>query len=122
MPKNNREGKAAIWTPSVIAYMRKNLICPRQRLIFEILLWTGERMGAIVQLRVSDVYDSNGQVREQITFSGKTRKGSKHGAASTRQIFIHDVLRQHLAHYTPPTSGYLFDSDRFSQCLILRSK
>ncbi|HEY9767373.1 MAG TPA: hypothetical protein V6C71_02555 [Coleofasciculaceae cyanobacterium] len=34
----------------------------QQRLIFEILLWTGERMGAIVQLKVGDVYDKNGKV------------------------------------------------------------
>jgi len=109
MPKNNRHGKAAVWTPKVIAHMRKNLVCPRQRLIFEISLWTGERMGAIVQLQVSDVYDQ-GKVREYITFTGKTRKSSKHGQASTRQIFIHDVLKQHLSNYDPPTSGYLFSS------------
>ena len=37
---------------------------------------------------------------------------SKHGKGSTRQIYIHDVLRQHLINYDPPTSGYLFASDR----------
>ena len=110
MPKNNRQGKAAVWTPKVITHMRKNLVCPHQRLIFEISLWTGERMGAIVQLQVSDVFDAQGRVLEYITFGGKTRKASKHGAASTRQIFIHDVLRQHLASYDPPITGYLFPS------------
>ena len=112
MPKNNRQGKASVWTPAVIAYMRRNLVCPHQRLIFEISLWTGERMGAITQLKVSDVYDSTGKVLDSITFAGSTRKSSKHGAASTRQIFIHSVLRQHLINYDSPTSGYLFPSDR----------
>ena len=71
-------------------------------------------MGAITQLKVSDVYDSTGKVLDSITFAGNTRKSSKHGAASTRQIFIHDVLRQHLRNYDSPTSGYLFPSDRSS--------
>lgn len=114
MAKNNRRGKAKIWTPAVIAHMRRNLICPHQRLIFEISLWTGERMGAITQLKVSDIYDANGKVLEFITFGSDIRKSSKHGKASTRQIYIHDVLRQHLINYDPPTSGYLFSSDRSS--------
>ncbi len=112
MPKNNRNGKAAVWTTPVITCMRKYLVCPRQRLIFEISLWTGERMGAITQLRVSDIYDSQGRILDSITFAGNTRKSSKHGKASTRQIFIHDVLRNHLVNYDPPASGYLFPSDR----------
>lgn len=112
MPKVNRKGKAAIWTKPVIRLMRSRLKSPRQRLIFEISLFTGERMGAIVQLKVSDVYDSTGKVRDSITFAGNTRKSSKHGRASTRQIYIHDVLRHALKQYDVPTFGYLFPSDR----------
>lgn len=115
MPKVNREGKAAIWTPKTIALLRKKLKTQRQRLIFEISLFTGERMGAIVQLQVSDVYTDNGKVREMINFSGRTRKSSKHGVAKNRQIFIHDVLRQALSNYTPATQGYLFPS-KHSKC------
>jgi integrase/recombinase XerD len=54
--KNHGKGKAAIWTPQIIRQMRSRLKSPTQRLIFEISLFTGERMGAIVQLKVSDVY------------------------------------------------------------------
>ena len=111
MAKNNREGKAAIWTPKTIALLRRKLNTPRQRLIFEISLYTGERMGAIVQLKVSDVYDCHGKVREMINFGKRTRKSSKHALASNRQIFIHDVLRQALISYAAPSSGYLFPSD-----------
>lgn len=114
MAKNNREGKAAIWTPATIRLLRSRLKTPRQRLIFEISLWTGERMGAIVQLSVSDVYDERGKVRQMINFSSRTRKSSKHGRANTRQIYIHDVLRQCLTSYTPPKQGYLFPSDNSS--------
>lgn len=112
MAKNNRKGKAAIWTKPVIKKLRSRLATPQQRLIFEISLFTGERMGAIVQLNVSDIYDKNGSVRERITFAGSTRKSSKHGQASTRQIYIHPELKVHLAAYNPPQSGYLFPSPR----------
>lgn len=111
--KNNRKGKANCWTKNVIKKLRSRLANNlQQRLIFEISLWTGERMGAIVQLQVSDVYGSDGKVLETITFGSATRKSSKHGRAQTRQIFIHDDLRDHLRAYTPPTHGYLFPSER----------
>jgi integrase/recombinase XerD len=111
--KNNRKGKANCWTKNVIKKLRLRLADnPQQRLIFEISLFTGERMGAIVQLEVSDVYDKNGKVLETITFGSATRKASKHGRAQTRQIFIHDDLKEHLKIYTPPQAGYLFPSLR----------
>ena len=110
MVKANRKGKAAIWTTPAIKLMRRKLISPRQRLIFEISLWTGERVGAIVQLRVEDVYQPNGRIREKITFGGTTRKASVHGTAQTRQIYIHETLRHALLNYDPPSSGYLFPS------------
>lgn len=114
--KNNRQGKANCWTKNVIRKLRSRLAkLPQQRLIFEISLWTGERIGAIVQLQVTDVYGSNGKVLDTITFGSSTRKSSKHGKAKTRQIFIHEDLREYLKQYTPPTHGYLFPSDR-SEC------
>ena len=110
--KNNRSGKAKVWTPQVIKTMRSKLISPQQKLIFEIGLCTGERIGAIVQLKVSDVFGSNGQVLETITFAGSTRKSSKHGEAATRQIFIHSHLRTLLEQYSFEPGGYLFKSPR----------
>ena len=111
MAKVNRKGKAAIWTKPVISLMRRELKTPQHRLIFEVSLWTGERMGAITQLRVEDCYDERGRVRDRITFGGGTRKSSKHGAADTRQIVMHDILRAALRNYQPPQSGYLFPSE-----------
>lgn len=109
--KNNHFGKASIWSSAVIRKMRQGLKLPRQRLIFEISLYTGERVGAIVKLKVSDVYDDQGKVLEYITFGRGTRKASKHGVAATRQIFIHDDLRLVLEQYNPPSEGYLFASN-----------
>lgn len=110
MAKNNRSGKAAVWDERTIKKLRSRLTCPRQRLIFEISLCTGERMGAIVQLKVNDVYDHRGKVLSHITFAKTTRKASKHGEAQTRQIPIHPHLRTFLEQYTPPSQGYLFPS------------
>ena len=112
--KNNRSGKAKVWTDVVIKKMRSQLKSLQQRLIFEIGLCTGERIGAIVQLRVSDVYGNDGKVLDTITFPGRTRKSSKHGIAATRQIFIHDHLRTILENYRHATSGYLFPSSSSS--------
>lgn len=110
MAKSNRNGKAAIWTKPVIQYLRSQLNTPQQRLIFEISLWTGERIGAICQLKVKDVYTDSGKVKDAITFAGVTRKSSKHGQAKTRQIAVHDVLHSALKQYPLPESGYLFPS------------
>ncbi|NJO98679.1 MAG: hypothetical protein HC764_23975 [Pleurocapsa sp. CRU_1_2] len=80
---------------------------PVQRLIFEISLFTGERIGAITQLKVSDIYDDHGKVLETITFRSVTRKSTKHGLAATRQVPIHPDLALHLERFTPPQAGYL---------------
>lgn len=109
--KNNRHGKAAVWNSNVIRKMRSRLIIPAQRLIFEISLYTGERIGAIVQLKKHDVYDEWGKTRSCITFPGITRKSSKHGIAQTRQIPIHPDLKLHLNNYSLTSDRYLFPSN-----------
>lgn len=113
MAKVNRHGKAKIWSKPVIKLLRSQIKSLAQRLIFEISLYTGERMGAIVQLRKSDVYDGLGKVRDTITFESASRKSSKHGLASSRQIYIHPALRVHLENFTTKiNSNYLFPSPR----------
>ena len=113
MAKNNRFGKAKIWSKPIIKLLRSNLNTSAQRLIFEVSLFTGERMGAIVQLKKSDVYDLKGKVRETITFESNSRKSSRHGLAVTRQIYLHPCLKVHLENYICSTdSDYLFPSPR----------
>jgi integrase/recombinase XerD len=102
--------------------MRSRFKSPTQRLIFEISLFTGERMGAIVQLKVSDVYDKNGQVLDTITFAATTRKATKHGAAATRQVAVHPDLKFYFETYTPRSQvGYLFPSDSEQGYISLRA-
>ncbi|NJL53500.1 MAG: tyrosine-type recombinase/integrase [Hydrococcus sp. SU_1_0] len=108
--KNRRRGQAAIWDNGTIKKIRAGLKSPCQRLIFEISLFTGERIGAITQLKVSDIYDEHGLVLETITFSASTRKATKHGSASTRQVPIHPDLLLHFERYSPPSHGFLFPS------------
>ena len=108
--KNNRHGKAKVWNPNVIRKMRSRLVVPAQKLIFEISLFTGERVGAIVQLQVNDVFDESGKVKDYITFLGSTRKSSKHGIAQTRQVTVHPDLKLHLSSYELPSDRYLFPS------------
>ena len=91
MAKNNRRGQAKIWTPYAIGKMRKNLNSPAQRLAFEISLLTGERMGAITQLQVNDIYDEQGKLLEQITFRGETRKSTRWGQAKTRKVYLNPM-------------------------------
>ena len=119
--KNNGHGKAAVWNKNVIRKMRSRLNSPAQRLIFEISLYTGERCGAIVQLKVSDVYKSDGKVLENITFAGRTRKSSKHGIADTRQIPVHPDLKLFLANYNHQNNGYLFPSHSHSGHITTRA-
>ena len=109
--KNSRKGQAKLWNSRVIKNMRRGLKSPQQRLIFEISLFTGERIGAIVQLRVSDVYDSSGKVLEALTFAATTRKATKHGMAATRQVAVHPELKLHLQNFVPLKNGYLFPSE-----------
>ena len=109
--KNHRFGQAEIWTENAIRKMRQNLNSSQQKLIFEISLYTGERLGAIVQLNVADVYAPQGEPLPKITFSASTRKASKHGSAQTRQVKIHADLHEALLRYYPPSTGYLFPSE-----------
>ena len=105
--KKDRHGKAAIFTRDEIIKIRKAFAdYSHHRAIFEIALFTGERIGAIIQLKVSDVYQNvnTGKLNPEITFKAATRKNK----SDTRQIIIHPDLASFLSSYTPPESGYLF--------------
>lgn len=114
--KNNRCGKAAIFTSRDIEKIRK-VFNSRHRCIFEIALYTGERMGAIAQLKVSNVYADpvTSQVHDLITFAANTRKKSPDGSMqTTRQVPLHPDLKSFLTNYVPPIEGYLFPSNKDS--------
>ena len=108
--KKNRNGKAAIFKPEDIRKIRKAFNIPHHRCIFEIALFTGERMGAIVQLMVDDVYRDpiNSVPHDLITFQARTRKSRPDGTVETRQVPLHPDLRSFLESYKPKIEGYLF--------------
>ena len=70
MRKNNRSGKAATLTNSDYSKIRRNIKTAKYRLLLDLAWYTGERWGALIQLRVSDVYNSDGSPRDVITFRG----------------------------------------------------
>jgi len=59
MAKNNRFGQAEILSDSDYARIFKQISNHSHRLLLSIARFTGERWGAIVQLRVRDCYDES---------------------------------------------------------------
>lgn len=113
MPKVNRNGQATILTDSDYSRIRKHLKNKQHRLIWDIAKFTGERWGAILKLRVEDVYDDRGRPRDEITFRACTRKKSPDGQQKTRQVPLHPQLRDSLEAYkTSQEHIWLFPSPK----------
>lgn len=78
------------------------------KLFYEILWATGERYGAVRQLKVEDVFESNKKPLSHITYRSTTRKRSAGKNAKTRQVWIADGLKTQLMAFDIPNSVYLF--------------
>lgn len=115
MPKNSRHGQSEILTDSDYARIFKHLSNPSHRLFLTIARFTGERWGAILQLKVTDCYDDplRSASRDTITFRACTRKASPDGSRETRQVPTHPLLKSELENYHPPLQGWLFPSVRY---------
>lgn len=87
------------------------------------LAWfTGERWGALVQLRISDVFNPDQTVRSHITFKASTRKASPDGKRRTRQLIAHSTLIESLQGYKPETNcDWLFPNREHNNHINLRS-
>jgi integrase/recombinase XerD len=114
MPKNNRNGQSAILTDSDYARIRKQFVSEKYKLLWDIAKYTGERWGAILQLKVSDVYQE-GKSREEITFRASTRKATPDGRRETRQVPVHPTLGEILSAYNLPSGDYLFPGPLFDK-------
>jgi integrase/recombinase XerD len=110
MPKNAGHGQSAILSDSDYSKIFKQVTNPKHKLFIQIAKYTGERWGAITQLRVSDVYsDAARRVPcSHITFRAATRKADPSGKRETRQVPICDALKTILCAYAVPASGWLF--------------
>lgn len=105
--KTSGHGQSTPITKEIYKRIRSELILDRDKLILDIAYFTGERWGAIIRLRVTDVWDTQGMVRDTITFRASTRKDKK-----TRQIPVVEELKLRLGCYSPPSSNWLFPSPR----------
>lgn len=99
MPKVNRSGQSKILTDSDISKIKRHLRQPNHRLIFDLFYYTGERIGAVIQLQKLDVYDAKGRPRKHITYRARTRKAAAGLPAKTRQVVAHPNLIQSLNAY-----------------------
>lgn len=106
--KIDRNGKAAIFSLTDFVKLLDAYDSPMHELILKIAFYTGERWGAILQLRVDDVYrDAANRIpHKTITYRKATRKGK----TNTRSLEIAFDLDLALRNYQPPRQGYLFPS------------
>ncbi|MDZ8085612.1 MAG: tyrosine-type recombinase/integrase [Nostoc sp. DedQUE12b] len=111
MPKNNRIGKAAVITDAEYSKIRRKILTEKYKLLLDLGWFTGERWGALVKLRVSDVYDRPGIPKTDIIFPAIIRKHRPDGTADTTEIPVHPTLKESLERYEPKTtSEWLFPS------------
>lgn len=105
--KIDGHGQGAIISDSDYAKIRKQL-SSKYRLLLDLARYTGERWGALVQLRVDDVFVDGGTPRSHILFRASTRKAAPDGKRRTRTCPVHPELKELLERYSPPKDGYLF--------------
>ena len=110
MGKINRCGQAKILTTQEMAKLFKQFRSPQHQAIFGIARYTIERIGAILKLQTSDVFNARGEVREKITFRSSTRKAGGGKPGGTRQVPIHSSLKPILEIYGSQKGKWLFPS------------
>ena len=126
--KNDREGQAAILTYAECSKIRTQIKSRKYKSLFDLACYTGERWGALVQLRVTDAYNDDGTPREYINFRARTRKAKPNSKRSSqepkrknRQVPVHPVLREILLTYKPDsTSLWLFPAREGDKPITLR--
>ena len=110
MPKINRRGQAAVISNDEYTKIRKKIGTDRYRLLWDLAWYTGERWGALVQLKVTDVYLPNGQVKKKLIFQGVIRKHRPDGTADNVVIPVHENLKASLEAFNSGNSLWLFPS------------
>ncbi|MEH2454494.1 tyrosine-type recombinase/integrase [Nostoc sp.] len=112
--KNDGEGQAAVLTNAEYSKIRNQIKSRKYKLLFDLAWYTGERWGAIVQLRIADVYSEDGNPREYINFRARTRKASPNRKPKAenhtpkrknRQVPVHPVLNEILLSYKPESDN-----------------
>jgi integrase/recombinase XerD len=114
MAKQNGFGQAAILSNLDYQKIYDASNNSTHELIFSILRYTGERIGAVLKLDVMNVYANpfKSIPRTEIIFPKRTRKQSPDGNTITREVPICSNLAVDLERYQPPLNGWLFPSPR----------
>ncbi len=108
MAKIKGNGKASVWTDEdLLRLLSLDLIAqhPDRVLMMAILRYTGERIGAVLQLRVADCYDGK-KPRKEILFRKRNRKG----LVQAREVMVCHKLADYLNDFSPSEADYLFPS------------
>jgi integrase/recombinase XerD len=108
--KIDRHGQACLLSNEDYSKIRKQIKSKKYKLLLDLAWYTGERWGALVQLRGDDCYNPDGVPRDCINFRSSTRKAAPDGKRTTRQVPVHQVLFESLLAYQVD-STYMF-SDR----------
>ncbi|MDY7005942.1 MAG: site-specific integrase [Cyanobacteriota bacterium] len=111
--KRSRKGKASILESWEAQAIYENFTTPTNKLIWQILRYTGERVTAVLQLKIENVYykPEKSLAFPEITFPASSRKKSADGSATTRQVPIIKALLVELQKFTPACrNGWLFPS------------
>jgi integrase/recombinase XerD len=105
--KVDRHGKATPLKFDSYLKLRNGLRQESHKLMLDIGYYTGERWGAILRLKVEDVYSDPiaRKIHSDITFRKETRKDN-----TTRQCPIASALALRLEIYQPSIDAYLFPS------------
>ena len=78
----------------VLDYVATRPHAARNRAMLLVTHWSGMRVGEVAALRIDDVLDAEGKIRNEIRLDAEQTKG-KH----SRVVFVSDKLRKELAKY-----------------------
>lgn len=109
--KIDRNGKASLITQNQFARLMRASKSEKFKLLLSLGIYTGERWGAICQLKIEDCYQSirPNRTREFIIYKKKTRKNSAGKGTETREVPIHPDLALRLQAYILPCDACLDD-------------
>ena len=119
--KIDRHGQACLLSNEDYSKIRKQIQSKKYKLLLDLAWYTGERWGALVQLKVDDCYNSDGSPTDCINFRASTRKASPDGKRVTRQVPVHQVLLESLLAYKQDcTSPWIFADRTAEKPITLR--
>ncbi|AFZ59387.1 site-specific integrase [Anabaena cylindrica FACHB-243] len=103
--KVNRCGQASIFSQNDFDKLIEKTVGENHKMIFRLAYLTAARMGEVLKLQTSDVYN-DGKPMDSITYQRRTTK-----TRETRQVPTSPKLREYLRYYwlsQNPSAGFLF--------------